>query len=296
MYVRRKSNWYIYFIAFGVTVVFVFVAIFAFKWYLFPSDTQNTGLNKDTGELAEDFKPTAEHSFNVMAMLSEGVTDSPDFFFVVEYNALENNVAFVPIPVGISMESEGRTLSNVYAAQGGIQVARAVEKEIGIKCDCYVKMDRQSFDDLLTAFGNVEYSLPKTIMVKEGEKTYTINSGRQSLTSDEIYQLIIKAEYDEGESYKFKLAGDIFSELVNQNYHSIDSTLLDSYFNMILKNGETNLTEEKYKAHKAALLNTVEYGVSPAEFYVPYGEYSDDGGFTIADTSVITIKQKAGLE
>lgn len=296
MYVRRKSNWYIYFIAFGITVVFVLVAILAFRWYLFPTKTQDTGLDKDTGELADNFKPTAEHSFNILAMLSEGVNDNPEFFYAIEYNAPENRVAFVPLPNGICVGSEERTLPNIYAAQGGAKTVKAVENEIGIRFDSFVKMDRQSFGDILTAFGNVDYALPKTIMVKEDDKTYTFNSGRQSFTSDEIFQLIMKVEYEEGESYKFKLAGDILSELVNQNYQSLDGNLFDSYYEMIAKNAETDITEEKYKQHKAALLNSVEYGVSPAEFYVPYGEYGSDGSFKISENSITTIKQKAGLE
>lgn len=295
MYVRRKSNWYIYFIAFGITMAFVIMAIFAFKWYLFPEDTQSTGNNKVTGELTDDFKPTAEHSFNLLGMVSEGVNDNPDFFYMVEYNAPENSLTFVPLPNGISVSGEGRTLPNVYAAQGGMEVIRAVENETGIKCNVFVKMDRLSFDDLLTAFGNVEYDLQKTIIVTENGEMSTFNSGRNLLTSDEVYQLIVKANYDEGESYRFKIAGEIFSELINQNYHGVDSGRLDAYFDMIMRYSETNLTEDVYKQHKAALLNTVTYGVSPAEFYIPYGEYSDDGGFKISENSIISIKQKAGL-
>ena len=295
MYVRRKSNWYIYFIAFGITMAFVIMAIFAFKWYLFPEDSQNTVNNKVTGELTDDFRPTAEHSFNLLGMVSEGVNDSPDFFYMAEYNAPENSLTFVPLPNGISVGSEGRTLPNVYAAQGGMEVIKAVENETGIRCNVFVKMDRLSFEDLLTSFGNIEYDLQKTIVVTEGGEITTFNSGRHLLTSEEVYKLIIKANYDEGESYRFKIAGEIFSELINQNYHNIDSGLLDTYFDIIMKNSETNLTESVYKMHKAALLNTITYGISPAEFYIPYGEYSDDGGFKIAENSIISIKQKAGL-
>lgn len=295
MYVRRKSNWYIYFIAFGITAVFVVMAIIAFKWYLFPSDTESTGIDKVTGELTDDFKPTAEHSFNLIGMVSEGVNDSPEFFFLVEYNAPENSVVFVPLTNGITVGNEGRTLPNVYTAQGGMQVISAIEKEVGIRCDVFVKMDRLSFEELLTSFGNVEYDIQKTIIVTENGKISTFNSGRHLLTSDEIYQLMIVADYDEGESYRFKVAGEIISELINQNFRSIDSGLLDTYYDMIMMYSETNLTEVEYKKHKAALLNTVKYGMSPAEFYIPYGEYSNDGGFTISENSIITIKQKAGI-
>lgn len=294
MYVRRKSNWYIYFIAFGITMAFVIMAIFAFKWYLFPSDTQSTGIDKVTGELTDDFKPTAEHSFNLLGMVSEGENDSPELFYMVEYNAPENSLTFVLLPNGISVGSEGRTLPNVYAAQGGMGVIGVLEAETGVRCKAFVKMDRLGFEVLLNSFGNVEYDLQKTIVVTEDEEISTFNSGRHLLTADEVYQLIIKANYDEGESYRFKIAGEIFSELINQNYHNLDSGLLDYYFEAIKNNSESNLTDEVFMQHKAALLNTVKYGISPAEFYIPYGEYTDDG-FKISENSIVSIKQKAGL-
>lgn len=293
MYVRRKSNWYIYFIAFGITALFVFVAILAFKWYLFPSNTQNTGLNNATGRVEDDFQPTAEHSFRLLTMVSEGENDIPEFIFMTEYNAPENRITFVPLPNGISIESSGRNLPTIYVAQGGKEVVKAVENEIGISVDYYAKMDKQGFEELFTAFGNVEYEFAKTMIIKYGSETATFNSGRRLLSSDDVYKLSVKAEYDEGESYRFKIAGELLSELINQNYQRVNATLLDSFFNMILKSSDTNLTEDIYKAHKAALLNTVQYGASPAEFYIPYGEYTGDG-FKIAENSIITIRQKAG--
>ena len=56
MSVRRKSNWYIYFIAFAITLAFAAMAIFAFRWYLFPTEKTNVGLD-ESGGLAEDFPP-----------------------------------------------------------------------------------------------------------------------------------------------------------------------------------------------------------------------------------------------
>ena len=44
------------------------------------------------------------------------------------------------------------------------------------------------------------------------------------------------------------------------------------------------------------MLNTAQYGINPAEYYVPYGEYGDYGSFTISENSVVTIRQKSGQE
>lgn len=294
MYVRRKSNWYIYFIAFGITAVFVVVAIFAFKWYLFPSNTQNTGVNRTTGEPEDNFTPTAEHSFRLLTMVSEGENDIPEFFFIAEYNAPENRITFVPLPNGISVDGSGRPLQTIYVAQGGAEVVKAVETAIGIPVGYYVKMDKQSYEDLFTTFGNVEYEFTKTLLVKYGADTKSFNAGKRLISSDDFYKLMVIAEYDEGESYRFKVAGELLSELINQNFRQANATRMDAYFNMLLK-CETNLNEEIYKKYKAALLNTVEYGNSPAEFYVPYGETTPDGGFKLAENSVLTIKYKAGL-
>lgn len=294
MYVRRKSNWYIYFIAFGITSLFVIVAIFAFKWYLFPSNTQNTGVNRVTGDPTDDFTPTAEHSFRLLTMVSEGENDIPELFFMTEYNAPENRITFVPLPNGISVDGAGRPLQTIYVAQGGAEVVKAVEDAIGISVGYYVKMDKQSYEDLFTTFGNVEYEFTKTMIVKYGADTKTFNAGKRLMSSDDFYKLMVIAEYDEGEAYRFKVAGELLSELINQNFRQANATRMDAYFNMLLK-CETNLTEDIYKKYKPALLNTVEYGSSPAEFYIPYGEYAADGSFKIAENSILTIKYKAGV-
>ena len=295
MYVRRKSNWYIYFIAFGVTLAFAAMAIFAFRWYLFPEETQSAGLNA-SGELAEDFVPDSSYSFSVMVMISENAVDAPELFIVTEYDAVDNRVTFVPIPPGISVSTDGRTLPNVYSAQGGTGVINEVSNHIGIKCSSYVKLDRKSFIDFASAYGNVKINVPKTIIIADGAEAETINAGEVLFTAEMLYRYIMLADFEEGESYRFNMIGNILSEMVNQNISSTDSSLLDTYARLLMNAPDTDITAEKYSSRKAALLNTIMYESSPAEYYVPYGQYTDNGGFDISENSVITIKQKAGVE
>lgn len=295
MAVRRKSNWYIYFIAFGVTLAFAAMAIFAFRWYLFPEETQSAGLNA-SGELAEDFVPDSSYSFSVMVMISENAVDAPELFIVTEYDAVDNRVTFVPIPSGISVSTDGRTLPNVYSAQGGTGVINEVGDHIGIKCSSYVKLDRKSFIDFASAYGNVKINVPKTIIIADGAEAETINAGEVLFTAEMLYRYIMLADFEEGESYRFNMIGNILSEMVNQNISSTDSSLLDTYARLLMNASDTDITAEKYSSRKAALLNTIMYESSPAEYYVPYGQYTDNGGFDISENSVITIKQKAGVE
>lgn len=294
MTVHRKSNWYVYLIAFGITLAFVVVAVFAFKWYLFPENTQPVG-NDNPGELTSDFRPTAEHNFNMLGMLSDLPADVPDLFVMIVYNAVENRITFVPVPAGISLAKDGRTLPNIYAAQGGEGVCSVIESIVDVHCDSYVKFDRSGFVELVSTFGNAEFDVAKTVIIRDGDDMDTLNVGTQLLTALSIFRLIMKADFEEGESYRFNCTGGVLSDLVNQNFRSVDGSMLDRYYQTIIETAETNLTETKYKAHRAALLNSVEYGVHPAEYYVPYGEYTEDGGFTISENSIITIKQKADL-
>lgn len=295
MTVHRKSNWYIYLLAFGITAVFVVMAIMAFRWYLFPENTDQVDLNKN-GELTKDFKPTAEYNFNLVTMLSEGESDNPDLFVMVTYNAVDSRLVFIPMPVGISIEKDERTLSNIYAAQGGEGVITALENIFGVRCDCYIKLDRRSFNDIVTSFGNIEYNVQSTLIVKDGLEVETFNAGTRMLTAESVYRLMMKADFQEGESYRFNIVGDLLSETINQNFRELDTSMLDTLFNQLIDIAETNLTESLYRSKKAALLNSVEYGVNPGEFYVPYGEYTDDGAFKVAETSVISVRQRAGLE
>lgn len=294
MTVRRKSNWYIYLLAFAITAVFVVMAIVAFKWYLFPDNTQQVN-GSDNGELTDDFRPTKEHNFNLIAMLSDDESDLPELFTLIEYNAVENRMIFVPIPSGISIDKEERNLSNIYAALGGEGVMSAVEGAVGVKCDCYIKMDRSSFCEFTTAFGSVEYTIRKTIIVKDGTVTDTFNAGSSFLSSESIFRLMMIADFQEGESFRYNVVGELLAETVNQNFRSVDSSTMDILYRLVMENAETNLTETLYRAHKAALLNTVEYGSNPGEFYIPYGEYTDDGAFKISDNSVLSIQQRAGI-
>lgn len=67
MAVRRRSNWYIYFIAFGITLAMIIMAIVSFRGFLFP-ESQETGLTVD-GELSEDFVPESGMNMAVMTMI-----------------------------------------------------------------------------------------------------------------------------------------------------------------------------------------------------------------------------------
>ena len=291
MAVRRKSNWYIYLIAFCITLAMIIMAIFSFRDFLFPK-SQETGLSAD-GTLSEDFVPDHSMDLSVMTMISDGSADMPSLFVAVTYNAVENRLLFIPVTNGISLTSTGRTLPNVYAAQGGKGVADAVSNVLGIKFDGYVKFDRASLTGLITTYGNVEYDVAKTLLITDGTEVTAINSGDQMFTAEMVYRYIMFADFDEGESYRFNMIGSLLIELVNQNVSYIDSSLLNAYAECII-NAETDLTSDQFDSRKAALLNTVKYGINPADYYVPYGEYGDDGSFTISDNSITTIQQKSG--
>ncbi len=82
------------------------------------------------------------------------------------------------------------------------------------------------------------------------------------------------------------------SELINQNASYSDSASMDTLAEFFIESYDTDFTEEDYSVRKAALLNTSLYIINPAEYYVPYGEYTEDGGFVISDNSLTTITQK----
>lgn len=291
MAVRRKSNWYIYFIAFGITLAMIIMAIFSFRNFLFP-ESRETGLTND-GTLSDDFVPDHSMDLAVMTMISDGESDMPSLFIAAAYNAVENRLLFIPVTDGIALSSTGRTLPNIYGAQGGQGVANAVGDALGIKFDGYVKFDRETLTALIATYGNVEYNVAKTLLIKDGTDVEAINSGEQIFTAEMVYRYLMFADFGEGESYRFNMIGSLLIELVNQNVSYIDGSLLKAYADDIL-NAETNLTEEQFNSRRAAMLNTVKYGINPADYYVPYGEYGDDGSFAIADNSVVTIRQKSG--
>ncbi|MCI5668644.1 MAG: hypothetical protein MR291_07780 [Oscillospiraceae bacterium] len=292
MAVRRKSNWYIYIIAFGITLAMIVMVVIFLKDVIFP-ESKETGLNTN-GTLSDDFVPDKSMGLSVMTMISDTDSEMPSLFIAAVYDAVENRLTYIPLNDSIALSSSGRTLPNIYAAQGGSGVAKAVSDVLEIGFDGYIRFTRDSFMELMSAFGNVEYEVAKTLLIDDGAEVRAINSGKQIFTAEMLYKYIMFADFDEGESYRFNMIGSILIELVNQNISYIDSSLLDVYAANILENSETDLTEDRYKHSKAAMLNTIRYGINPAEYYVPYGEYGDDGSFIISDNSLVTIRQKAG--
>ena len=290
MAVRRKSNWYIYLIAFCITLAMIIMAIFSFRDFLFPK-SQETGLSTD-GTLSDDFVPDHSMDLSVMTMISDGSADMPSLFIAVTYNAVDNRLLFIPVTDGIALASSGRTLPNIYAAQGGQGVAAAVSDALGIKFDGYVKFDRATLTGLIATYGNVEYNVAKTLLITDGTEVEAINSGDQIFTAEKVFRYIMFADFGEDESYRFNMIGSLLIELVN-HVSCIDGSLLTAYAEDIL-NAETDLTSDILSAHKAAMLNTVKYGINPADYYVPYGVYGDDGSFTVSDNSIMTIQQKSG--
>ena len=294
MLIKRKSNWYIYFIAFGITLVFAFVAIVAFRWFLFPEDDTPAFVDSN-GELSEDYVPTFKENFNTVVMISDNYSASPDLFILCEFNAVENRLTLIPLASGISMDSYGKDLKNIYTSQGADEVIKTISDITGITCEGYVGFNENSFKEIVQSFGNVIYKVPKTIIISDDRNAETINAGDKLFSADTLYAYIMRAEFTEGENYRFNIVGDILSELINQNYRDLNNSRLGMLFNSMTEKCTTNLTSDNFSSHKAALLYMIQNGVSPAEFYIPYGEYTSDGGFAVSDNSLITIKQKAGI-
>lgn len=182
---------------------------------------------------------------------------------LVEYNAVDSRLAFIPLPNEISIKQEGRTLSNVYAAQGGGKVISVIKDIVGVECDSYIKMDRACFVELVNVFGNVNYEVLKTVNIRDGAELVTLDVGTHRLDAETMFGLAMYGDYNEGESYKANCTGQMFADLINQNYRIVDSSSLNSYFDIIMNGAETDLTEEKFLAHRQALLYSVQYGVYP---------------------------------
>lgn len=296
MAVKRKSNWYIYFIAFGVALAFVIGIIMTFSWYLFPESKQTSASNPTGGDVTEDFRPNKSHNFTIMTTLADRAHDVASVFILVSYNAVDNSLVFIPISDGISVSAEDRSLSNIYASRGAEGVSEAVSKVTGVTIDGYISFDRESFIRLVSAYGNVRYDVPETILVTDGSQLDAFNAGEQVFSPESIFRYIYLADFGEGESYRFNVIGEILSELINQNIRYTDSSLMDSYFKIISEACDTNLTEDMYISRKPALINTITYGSNPAGYYIPYGEYGGDGSFKISENSLTTISQKCSQD
>lgn len=293
MSVKRKSNWYIYIITFIITAALLSLVVWKIWDYLFPAkETVTTNASGIT-----DFRPDASNNMTVLLMLSEEKAAIPEYYMLVSYRPKDEVISLVPLRSDIYATEGGVSgnLMQIYQKNGSQGVMYAMENLLDVKCDFYVKFDKYSFIELANFGGTVSVNIPYTLTDPEtGDLDFA--SGTQILDGEQLYKYITYKNFTEGIEYTNVVLGSVISSMINQNFRGLTTTDLQTIANMIINNADTDFKFDDYTARQKAFLYTTENTYNPAEYYIPYGESDEHGSFILSENSVLTIRDRMGIE
>lgn len=285
---RRKSNWYIYLITFVLTGVLAAMGL-SLIWdsiFVPKGEINRSGITSDV--------PDASNNLTVLFMLSNEKAANPLRYMIVSYQPAEEAVICIPIrsdtrgQVGYDL----KTMDQFYS-EGGVQsVLYAIEGAIGVKCDRYVKLDRESFISMTDAIGKVNINCAYDVMNPDGSTLF--ETGDHSMNGNDLY---VYLNYDNpayGEDYQSQVAASTAVSIINTNLRNLAATVIQSYYTKLINTADTNLTLEDYTKRQQAFLFTSTESNNPGQRYIPYGETAD-GMFVLSDSSRTTILERLGI-
>ena len=286
---RRKSNWYIYLITFILTGVLAAMGLSLIWDSIFVPRTE-VNLSGITSKV-----PDASNNITVLFMLSNEKAANPTRYMIVGYRPAEEAVICIPIrsdmrgQVGYDL----KTINEFYS-EGGVQsVLYAIEGAIGVKCDRYVKLDRESFISMADAIGKVSINCAYDVINPDGSILF--ETGFHSMNGNDLYVYLNYDNAAYGEDYQSQVAGSTAVSVVNTNLRNLADTVIQSYYTKLINTADTNLTLEDYTKRQKAFLFTSNDSNNPGQYYIPYGD-SSDGVFVLSDSSKTTILERLGIE
>lgn len=286
---RRKSNWYIYFITFVLTAVLAAMGLSLIWDIIFvpKGEINRSGITSDV--------PDASNNMTVLFMLSEEKAANPTRYMIVSYQPADEAVICVPIRADMrgQVGSDLKTMSEFYS-EGGVQsVLYAVEGAVGVKCDRYVKLDRESFVSMADAIGKVSINCAYDVINPDGSVMFDV--GVHSMGGNDLYMYLNYDNSSYGEDYQSQVAGSTAVSVINSNLRGLAATVIQSYFTKLINTADTNLTLEDYTKRQQAFLFTSTESNNPGQYYIPYGETENDM-FILSDSSRETILERLKIE
>ncbi|MCL2633497.1 MAG: LCP family protein [Oscillospiraceae bacterium] len=294
--VRRRSNWYIYFISFVAAFAILGMFILGIWDYFFPDRTQPMMNNQGI----VNYVPGEELDVTILMMMSRSQGATPEQFMLLNYRPKSEQIVIVPLRPQTKIidggTTTGGTMVDAYNRGGAEAVMNGIKNTFGVECKFYVKFDRLSFINFTSLLGDTVLNIPFNI--DDGAASF--KSGTQALTATELYSYITITDFSSvpgaNEDYRFVVMGSSLCTLINNHCKGLARASIQELFNKILNNADTNLTFKDYTIYQQALLYNSENSVNPATYFIPTGELNEQGAFVVSENSISTILNRFALD
>jgi anionic cell wall polymer biosynthesis LytR-Cps2A-Psr (LCP) family protein len=271
-----------------ITFIILSFVIYNIWDYLFPARSNPTMVSASL-----DFRPDAAFDATFLFMLSERKGGIPDYYMLLNYRPRDEVIILVPVRRNLSAEvgRERGTLTDHYVSNGARGAMLAIENALGVKTEHYIKFDRESFIGFFDTLGFTPVNIPYDL--KDGEIEFP--AGSYEMAGAELYGYITFPDYNQGEDYRSTIHGHVISNFINRNTRNLTVTQLQTLFNRILNNTDTNLVFADFTRNQQVFLFTTQNSFDIADFYVLSGFEGDDGMFVPSETSLFILRDRLGF-
>ncbi len=283
---RRKSNWYIYLLTFISASVLAGMFLSVFWDVIFvPKEKKDfSGIKSDA--------PDATNNLITLFMLSEEKAANPSLYTIVSFQPADETIICIPVKKNTNFKVGNKiNTADGWYSEGGIQsVLYGVENTFGIKCDRYVKSDRDSFVELTDSLGKVFVNCAYDVLANDGAVVF--EAGGHSMNGTNLYTYMNYNNPQYGEDYQSLAVGSAIVSLINSNLHGLSAIVIQSHFTKLMNTTDNNLTIDDYTKRQQALLFTSAETFKPGQYYIPYGETDENGNFNLSPDSKATILER----
>lgn len=293
---KRKNN---VILAYVITIILTFVllggtAIYLYnKLYSDDNDKTSSAVDNSQNEIPK-IEITSEFNRTLLLVLNAGNLKEDSVFVVARFIAPDKKLIILPVSgdTYTQINTEKDTVYNFYRKGGIIKVTSAIENALDIKIEKYIEFDKDSFQSMTDILGGVTFFIPYDL-INENEETgesVVIRSGQQYLDGTRLRQLFTFKEFTDGEQYRSKIVGVSVADMINNSLGERLENTLDTTFNTMINQVNSNITAYDYKYRKDAIVNCIVAGEYPVQYTLCSGGYNDEEQFVIDESFKENLK------
>jgi polyisoprenyl-teichoic acid--peptidoglycan teichoic acid transferase len=251
MFIMKK-----FFIVFGIIVGLTVAGVGGYAYYLYDSAKDAV---TDMHEKIETDKPKPvitgkQENLKPISIMLLGVDERKgdkgrsDTIIIVAVNPKQDKMLMFSIPRDTRTEIIGKgfddKINHAYAFGGSQMAMDTIENFLETSIDYYVKVNMESFRDIVDAVGGVEVNNPKAFEYQG----YSFPDGNQKLNGEEALSYArMRYEDPKGDLGRNDRQRQVITSIIDKGARVSSITKFDNILDILSENVKTNMTFQEMK-------------------------------------------------
>ncbi|MGV2621469.1 UNVERIFIED_CONTAM: LCP family protein [Halobacillus marinus] len=207
--------------------------------------------------------PGSDHISVLFVGVDETAAEAPsrsDALVLATFNDENKSIKMVNIPrdsyTYIPEVGYQDKITHAHAFGGVDATVETVEQMLDVPVDYYVRLDFQSFVDIVDAIGGITYDVPFDMTEQDSSReagVIKLEEGVQLLNGEEALALARTRKYD-SDLARGQRQMDIIQEIISETISTRSLNNMDSILTSVSENMKTNLTFDEMISFKDYLL------------------------------------------